>query len=165
MSELTSKRLKELLRYDPITGTFTWLKKTGRKGNIQPGMVAGGPAGRGYLCIGIDGARYPAHRLAWLYMTGYWPIGDLDHKNTDRIDNRWCNLREVSSKSFNAENIRRAHKDNALGVLGVYRHGPSFRARIKASGKDHCLGSFSTIEAAHAAYLAAKRKLHAGNTL
>jgi hypothetical protein len=41
----------------------------------------------------------------------------------------------------------------------------TYRAKIRYGGKQHRIGSFSTPEEAHQAYLEAKRKHHAGNTL
>lgn len=86
----TKERVKELLSYDPITGQFTWRVQR-RKCNL--GAVAGtrSESIRAIL-IGIDGRQYMAHQLAWLCMTGEWPIGELAHINGDRFDNRWGNF-------------------------------------------------------------------------
>ena len=85
---ITEARLKERLHYDPDTGIFTWLKMSRQPKRL--GSVAGGRCD-GYIQIYLDGLIYRAHRLAWLYMTGEWPVGYLDHKNGVRDDNRWCN--------------------------------------------------------------------------
>ena len=53
------------------------------------------------LRITIDGKNYVAHRLAFLYMLGPWPIGGVDRKNRNPMDYRWKDLREghhVSNK-------------------------------------------------------------------
>ncbi|MCK9994454.1 MAG: hypothetical protein Dbin4_02974, partial [Alphaproteobacteria bacterium] len=94
MAELTQSRLKELLHYDPDTGVFT--RRVQTSSNARVGDVAGCLHPEGYRHIQIDGKRYAAHRLAWLYMTGEWPTNQLDHLNGVRDDNRWGNLREAT---------------------------------------------------------------------
>jgi HNH endonuclease len=47
----------------------------------------------GYRYVEIDGELYRADRVAWLYVTGEWPEGEVEHINGDRGDNRWENLR------------------------------------------------------------------------
>ena len=62
------------LEFDQVTGIFVWKIKTAKK--IVVGTVAGiaKPTGSGvYRYIAIDGVRYLAHRLAWLYIHGSWP--------------------------------------------------------------------------------------------
>ncbi|HHK4055192.1 TPA: hypothetical protein ACQSSJ_005219, partial [Pseudomonas aeruginosa] len=76
MSEtLTQERLKELLRYDTETGEFTWLARKGSRALV--GSKAGSNDGQGYIRIAIDGRRYRAHRLAWLYCYGKWPAAQV----------------------------------------------------------------------------------------
>ena len=74
---MNQTRLKELLHYDPFTGIFTW--KVTRTGSAKPGTVAGYIKNEGYICIKIDSRSYMAHRLAFLYMLGRWPKGDVLH--------------------------------------------------------------------------------------
>lgn len=162
--ELTAARLRELLHYDPETGIFTWLVHRQRH---RAGNVAGSPHSAGYVEIGVDGESYLAHRLAWLYVHGAWPAGDVDHRNGVRRDNRIVNLRDVS-KVVNLQNRQGAASNNRARLLGVSRSAakrPSWFARILVDGRQKHLGSFGTPEAAHAAYLAAKRQLHEGCTL
>ena len=97
-------------------------------------------------------------------MTGEWPDGYIDHGNGVRTDNRWANLR-AGDRSFNMQNQRRARRDNTTGWLGVSRVKSRFEAAIQVRGRRFRLGRFDTPEAAHAAYLTAKRKLHEGCTL
>lgn len=164
MSELTAERARELLDYDPITGVLSWKKRP--RGKRDPSLVAGTRCPNGYTQTGIDGRRYRNHRLAWLITHGSWPVGQIDHRNGKRDDNRMVNLRDVP-RAYNQQNQRAPRKDNSTGFLGVSWHARSsrFRADIHISGKQISLGSYSTPEAAHAAYVAAKRQIHAGNTL
>lgn len=52
-----------------------------------------------------------------------------DHINHDTLDNRKCNLRNVTS-SQNSMNRKGVRSDNVLGVRGVSPHGNGFRAFI-----------------------------------
>ena len=159
--ELTAERLRELLHYDPETGVFTRLV---RSGPAKVGDAAGTATTSGYIQIRVDGGQYLAHRLAFLCMTGEWPSQFVDHVNGVRDDNRWSNLRPATP-SENLQNVRRARADSQTGLLGVSRDRQRFRAQIKVDGQHIYIGTFDTPEQAHAAYLAAKRKLHAGCTI
>lgn len=161
-TNLTADRLRELLHYDPTTGVFTW--RAGRQGVSHAGAVAGDMNKRGYWRICIDGRRYMANVLAWLYMTEMWPSLDVDHRNNVRHDNRWKNLRHVT-RSVNNQNQQRARTDNKSGFLGVSPNRKGWSASITLMRKKVHLGTFPTPEQAHAVYLHAKRQLHEGNML
>ena len=113
----------------------------------------------------IDEREYSAHRLAWLYVHGAWPTGQIDHINGDRGDNRISNLRDVTP-ALNTQNQRRAARSNkSSGLLGVTANRGRWLAQISIGGKSRNLGRYATPEEAHAVYVAAKRVLHAGCTL
>jgi hypothetical protein len=158
---LTQSRLKELLSYDASTGVFTWLVNTR---NTIAGNRAGAFRKDGYEYIGVDGQRYLAHRLAWLYVNGSFPEMVIDHINGNQSDNRIINLRDVAHKT-NQQNIRSPHKDSSSGCLGVSRSLKKWRAHLCVDGKFIYLGTFSTKEEAHQAYVVAKRDRHSGCTL
>lgn len=152
----TQERLKSLFNYDPETGIFT--RACDRK-RWKAGQVAGTIAS-GYISINVDYVLYRAHRLAWVYMTGSEPVADIDHINGDRLDNRWCNLREATQK----ENLlnKRVQSNNKLGIKGVYQPpgNPKYVARIARDGVQKHLGCYDTAEEAKAAYDAAAKILH-----
>lgn len=164
MSDLTAERLRERLNYNPLTGVFTWRTVTSTR--VKVGDVAGEFGHKsGYGRISIDGKKYLMHRLAWMHVHGVWPSSDLDHEDCNKANNRIKNLR-VASKRLNQENRRTCQVNSRSGYLGVsVNTNGAFSARIKASGVRIYLGTFNTPEAAHAAYLAAKRTHHEGNTL
>lgn len=164
MKELTAEILRELLDYDPQSGGFRRRKS---QRCIRAGDVAGVNRADRYRVIKINKKRYLAHRLAWLHANGSWPINCIDHINGDPSDNRIANLRDIPAL-VNSQNLRRAHADNrSCGLLGASWHSRAARwqAHIRLDGKGRYLGLFDTAEAAHAAYLAAKRQHHEGCTL
>lgn len=151
------------LSYDPATGVFRWLVDSNR---VKAGDEAGCIDSRGYRRISVGRSYCKAHRLAWLFVHGNWPIYDIDHINGVRSDNRIENLRDAPT-SVNTQNLKRARCDNKTsGLLGVSRQsGREWVAQIWANGRNHRLGNFEDPVEAHEAYLKAKRKLHAGCTL
>jgi hypothetical protein len=160
---LSAERLRELLDYDPETGVFRW-KAVSSKNQVRVGDVAGCVETNGYRRIRVYGRAYQAHRLAWLHVYGRWPVGEIDHINGAKDDNRISNLREAT-RSENLQNQRRATRGSKTGFLGVYPSFGKFGAQIMLAGKTRHIGTFETAEQAHAAYVRAKRELHPGGTL
>ncbi len=162
MNTITDSLLLEILDYDSISGVFTWAKKPNK--NISIGSIAGSKTSDGYCRIKVLGAEIKAHRLAWLHHYKEWPSLEIDHINGDRFDNRISNLREVTG-SENMQNLRSAMRTNKTGLLGVSSSFGKWRARIWVSGIAHSLGTFKTPEAAHDAYVCAKRDMHSTCTI
>lgn len=153
--------LSKALSYDPETGRFVWLI------GPRPGIRAGDEAGtfsNGYRDICYRGEHIGAHRLAWLFAYREWPRWEVDHINGDRADNRICNLRDVTT-AMNTQNQLRPTVRSKTRFMGVSFCGSRFRAAIYVNGRTKHLGRFETPEAAHEAYVTAKRELHPGCTL
>ena len=162
MKHLVSReRVLELLDYCEESGTFTWKKSRGRvKAGDKAGSVGTHRGCPSYLSISLDGRCYRAHHLAWLWVHGRWPKDQLDHIDTDKLNNRIANLREACTAE-NQQNQRKAHRNNRSGLLGATLHRNKFwRAQIAVNGKAKHLGYFDTPEAAHEAYVSAKRAMH-----
>lgn len=159
--------LREKLNYDPDTGILTWKKL---RNSSRVGQVAKSLDVAGYVQISFGtGCVHKGHRVAWAIYHGEWPTGPIDHINGCRSDNRIANLREVDHRT-NCQNVRIGSMiNNSTGVLGVWKVKTStlrpYRAKIMSGGKQYHLGGYATVEEAHAAYVEAKRKLHAGCTL
>lgn len=161
---LTQDDLFKLVEYSADTGIFKWKVSSRRVG---AGNVAGYLDRGRYTRICIESQTYPAHRLAWLYVYGQWPSGPIDHINGRKSDNRIANLRDVPQE-INNQNLRTAPKSNKSSrLLGVSWHkgDKAWHARIRNKNGRIFLGSFEDKFAAHDAYLAAKRRLHAGCTI
>ena len=158
---VTQERLKELLNYNPDTGIFTWLvTRNAYGGGVRPGSIAGDKDSHGYWRIGIDGTRYPLHRLAWLYVRGAMPENHIDHINGDKADNRLCNLRQATR--FENLSNRGKNKNNSSGYKGVWFNKKlgKWIAGITHNNKAKHLGVFETPELAYEAYCKKAAELH-----
>ncbi len=157
LTGLTQARLKELLRYDPETGVFTWL--VWRPNGVKVGDMAGAiHKYAGYLRIKIDGRQYTAGRLAWLYMTGEFSSLRIDHEDTDKLNNRWRNLRQASASQNGAN--RPAPRNNTSGRKGVnfQKARGKWQSQIRVDGKLLYLGRFDSVDCAAIAYQSAAAK-------
>ncbi len=165
---MNQSELKRWLSYDSATGIFTWIMKPSKR------VCVGDVAGRtrksdGYVEIGLNKKQYLAHRLAWLYVYGEWPICNIDHRRG--LGNDIENLRECRQWQ-NCQN-QTVYRNSASGLIGAissidYRCDPPrlrHRAQIRVNGRYYHLGSFTSAIDAHEAYLKAKKKLHKFNPI
>jgi hypothetical protein len=159
MPRLSHERLIEILRYDPEEGKFYWIKRISIRVKAV-GADAGSLRRDGYLEIGIEGERFLAHRLAWFYVNGYWPEGQIDHKDMDRLNNRWANLRDAT----HGQNVHNsgARRNNTSGYKGVHYRKDLGRweARIMSNKRLHIIGWYDTPLLAHDAYSQKAKELH-----
>jgi hypothetical protein len=84
---------------------------------------------------------------------------EVDHIDTDGINNRRINLRQATHTE-NAWNSR-LPVTNTSGLKGITWHprNAKWHARIKIDGKQHWLGMFASPVEAHAAYCAASARM------
>lgn len=141
-NKLTQTELKRQLHYNPDTGLFTWL--VNKKGKVRIGDIAGCLNKDGYVFIGINGNDYYAHRLAHLYMEGYWPEHGMDHKFGIKDDNRWSEINHTT-QMCNLQN-QKINKNNTSGFPGVVWHKAveKWLARITLDNKKIHLGYYKT---------------------
>lgn len=164
----TIERLREVLDYNPDTGSFFWRKREGDTKDIKiwNKRFADKPTGynsnmHGFLCVTlcVDSKAYRAHRLAWAYVYGYWPEKEIDHVNLDPRDNRISNLREAD-RAQNECN-KRVRADNKLGIKGVHydKIRGKYFMQIKYKGKS-IKKRFLTLESAKKAYKELALEMH-----
>ena len=155
----TPEILRQLLDYNPETGLLFWKIRprnyfsgsraeaefkrwNGRYANKQAFTTLDSS---GYYQGHIFGRAYLAHIIIWAIQTGEWPTFPVDHKDTNRTNNKYVNLRP-SSTSLNAKN-RRKDPRNKSGVTGVNWYKPSnkWRAQAVINGKNTHLGLFTNL--------------------
>lgn len=158
--------LREMFEYDSETGKLVWKARprshfaSDKSWRIANAKYAGKEAGslqtKGYRTVEIthDGSVHAlrVYRIIWAMMMGEWPTGEIDHKDLNKDNNRWPNLREASR----GENCRNRHvrSDSSSGVKGVYLEKSSgkFKVMIGVSGRDIYVGRFDTVDDAKTAY-------------
>lgn len=152
--------IKQHLNYNSDNGVFTWIKGVSKYSRVIIGSEAGYSDAYGYIVIGFMQKDYKAHRLAYLFVTGEMPDGFIDHKNGDKKDNRFENLR-VATQFENMQNAK-IKKSNTTGFMGVCfnKREKKYVSHIRVKGKKKYLGCFDNPEDAFSAYLIEKNKSH-----
>ncbi len=147
---LTAEEAGDLLDYNPETGEFRW--KVTKGSTAKAGQLTGSLHAKGYLTIRVNYRLYLAHRLAWLIVTGEWPKRQIDHRDTNKANNRFLNLREASNGQ-NQANIP-TKRNNTSGRKGVSWsvEKNKWEAHTRADGKKKFLGYFDDLEDASLAY-------------
>ncbi len=154
----TQAEIRRLLCYNPLSGNFMW--KVSPNNRIHIGDLAGtilrDRNGRLYRRIRVNRHKYMSHRLAFLYIRGYWPLL-IDHKDGDGLNNCWLNLRECT----NAQNLanRGPNKNNKLGIKGVSQiESGKYLVQIGFNNKRIFLGKYKNLSSATCAYQKAAKK-------
>lgn len=125
--ELSQEYLKECFNYNESTGDLIWLSRPsshfasaaamGSFNSRFPGKNTGCVMSRGYMFVGVDGAKVLYHRLIFMLMGFDVTDKQVDHINGDKTDNRWVNLRLVDQLD-NLKN-KSLRSSNKTGVSGV----------------------------------------------
>lgn len=160
--------LRQVLSYNPDTGTLTWLPRpveafTGGYHSAQTNAAkwnaryadreAFTATAKGYRKGTVSAKTLLAQRVAWAVFYGRWPEGEIDHINGDRADNRIQNLREVAHVQ-NQRNLK-TPVTNTSGHVGVDWLPGMKRWRVRISERH--VGHFKTFDEAVAARRDAER--------
>lgn len=171
--------LNECFEYDADNGKLFWKKrplshfKNAHGMHIHHSKWAGKEAGNIFKCsdgalrrnISINGmGKLLAHRIIFV-MSGEPDPGALqvDHIDKNPLNNHRSNLRIATNQQNNANVGRKTFLGRQRTLpKGVYPNGKNkWQAKIKVNYKVLCLGTYSSPEAASAAYADAAR-LHFG---
>lgn len=135
----TTDHLKHLFYYED--GLLIW-KNPVLFSNAKKFDIAGHKDNWGYIIISVEGIKYKAHRLIWVYHNG--PIGQelqIDHINGIKDDNHIENLRlvTINQNLQNRRDVSGIHWDNRAN---------KWHAQIQVMGKKIYLGRYTTKELA-----------------
>jgi hypothetical protein len=164
--ELTAEIVREILRYDEVSGNLYWRKRpvsyfcdskrwTAKEhckawntqfSGKEAGWLFKGRRGQIRRCVTVLKKKYYATHIIWMLKTGALPTGIIDHKDRNSLNDRWSNLRETT-QSVNCKNAS-LRKDNSTGVNGVRRFGNKYQARISVNKRYIHLGTFLTLDEA-----------------
>ena len=135
--KLIKSELEKRFEYCGNTGVLTW--KSGRCKGKEAGFITKD----GYRKVRLNRTNVSAHRIIWVLMTDDCIEGlTIDHKDRNKSNNCWNNLRLATREEQNFNKITK----------GFQRIGKKFRARIRVKGKDIHLGMFDTEKEARDAY-------------
>ena len=150
--------IREYLEYNENTGDLIWIKKPSSK--VCIGDKAGTKHSKGYIHIAFKGKKHLIHRVAWFLYTSEQPPDNVDHKNGNKTDNSWLNLR-VATERNNMHNKGKP-TTNTSGYKGVSwnKKASKWLAKIKFNNQTMYLGLFNTPEEAHLSYCIAADKYH-----
>ncbi len=151
---------QELVRhvFDYSDGHLFWRNPSKYKPEII-GDKAESVDGKGYIRVGLNGRRYAAHRIIFLYHKGYLPT-HIDHMNGNKKDNRIDNLR-ASDNETNSYNAKLS-KANTSGVKGVSwdKNTSSWCVQIHYKGKRAVYKFFKDFDLAKECACRERLRLH-----
>lgn len=162
--------LKECFEYHE-DGFLTWKKRplhhfsSSHRMNQCNSQFAGKRAGfqhhSGYWYIRMGLKDIGVHRIVYVIFFGALEMGlEVDHRDGDRSNNRYQNLRRANHNGQAHNNKKRS--DNTSGYRGVHLEKASgkYSVNIQINGKQKKIGRFNNAVQAALVYDAAARKHH-----
>jgi hypothetical protein len=151
--DLTAEYVRQLFDYDPESGFLIHKERHGVKAAARAGYV-----NSGYRSVKIHQVSYLEHRIIWLWVAGEWPENDVDHKDLNKTNNKWLNLRPATRMQNVANGPARTRKYGTLKGAFFHKRWGYWRSAIRVDGKLLSLGNFKTELEAAKAYEAASIK-------
>ena len=130
--------LQERFEYESNTGVLRW-KTPPQRSRVQVGDIAGKTQANGYLRVMLNKRNFLVHRIIWKLMTGEEPPVAIDHKDRNRSNNRWSNLRASDMQRNQGNRIGRGTRQTQWGW--------------EAWGGGNYLGTYKTEKKAHQTYV------------
>lgn len=160
---ISPQKVREIWDCDYATGILRWRIT---RGSMTPGTITGisrlGP--EGYRLVHYLGKSYLAHRVVWAHAYERWPVGDIDHINRRKGDNRLVNLQETTrARNLVNKGVRSTSRTQRKGVYLDPRDGRVY-AYLDFNKSRIYLGCFATTDEAYAARLKAELQ-HYGSAL
>ena len=157
MAKLTQKYVKADVYYNSESGLF-YRKKIIKKIGGPSKKPLGTKTKGGYLICCVSGKLYYLHRLAWLYIHGYFPENDIDHIDRDRTNNKISNLREVS-RQCNLRNGNQIKGTSKIKGVNWVNREQKWNARLSLNNHHKSLGNYENFDDAVCARLAGEQCL------
>lgn len=137
MGRPTREQILEVLDYDSERGILIW--KVSRGSTVKPGDIAGTETFYGSIQMSLLGRRVQVSHVIWFLETGQWPTRIVDHEDRCPSNNRFGNLRHVTSE---VNILHEIHKNSEEGVYEI--SAGKFAVVIRKSELSVCVGSYRT---------------------
>lgn len=131
----TANQIKDLLSYDPTTGSLTW--RVDRRPRTKAGDEAGTVTSAGRVVVGVNNYPYAATHIIWVLVTGHWPAARVFCRDGNPQNLRWDNLslrRRRLKMTYGAQYHRGIRALNARAVELIGKD--AYLARLYAQGDD-----------------------------
>lgn len=151
---ITQELAHELFEYRE--GALYWKVKPSR--GVEVGDKVGYIHPTGHRRFMYKRKGYAVHRIIWLMHYGDMP-SEIDHKDTDKLNNSIENLRIANNRNQQNVGLR---LDNTTGSKNVYwnKIAKKWAVIVSAGKKRHNLGYFKDLELADLVATMAREKYH-----
>jgi hypothetical protein len=157
---LTPEFILSRLTVDVEKGKAYWIDATNYHRHLvgkEAGCLRHSRGGKYYWYIRINGCLYKRSHIVFTIKAGKWPLEQVDHIDGDSTSDRGDNLRECN-QTQNMQNMKRRKKASNLPMGVRQRPNGNYQAYIKIENAMAGLGTFTTLQPAQDAYLAARKK-------
>lgn len=150
------QKFTDVFYYDPVYGR---LRNKGSHKRVRNALASYYDESCGYYRLSLNGKYYLEHRVIYEMFNGPF-VGDLDHIDRSRLNNKIENLR-LCTRPQNVVNSK-PRVDNKSGYKGVVWHKTTgkWQAQTMFMGKRLHLGLFENPEDAALAYNKKVEELH-----